>query len=228
MKKIILGLALLAAALPALAAQPETELTADKIVYDSKASTVEASGAVVMKRETAKINCDNLLYHTKSEDFTATGNVHGTDVNRSFRSDKVEGNARTKVITATGNVYIKDGETTVEGGQVFADDSKGYAKATINPKATNKGNVITGNVLEVFNKGEKMEADGNVVITSEQGNGSGDHAVYYQKEGKAVLSGNAVVKKDGHTLKGPKIVMHTLENNERQVETEGRSRLIIE
>lgn len=210
------------------------EITADTLIYDGKMQVVTAKGAVVIHDdEGATITGSKAEYHLDTRTARIIGDVryekngmHATAGELFLSSDET--------LHATGNVILEDttGGHLLKGDEVTFEPQTGWGSITGHAYYQSSEGVLAaprveGNVNEIH-----IEAWGGVTFSSptKGADGRANRIIYTRsgkegRDGKWVLSGNAHVNRNGNLLDGPELVLW---DEEKIVETEGRSTLVIQ
>jgi len=108
-------------------------------------------------------------------------------------SDRLEAYQLKRQVVFIGNVVARQGELTIRGERmtIFYMDKK-------TPEAT-EGN-LTGRI-------DRVEVDGNVRIAQNKILATGEHAVYFDRENKVVLTGQPRVERGKDFIQGDKITL---------------------
>jgi lipopolysaccharide export system protein LptA len=102
----------------------------------------------------------------------------------------------------SGNVVVVQGTSTLRTKQLtifYEKDGGGDQKTAPAAPAASKDDVVTGRQIR------KLEADGSVMVTSNDQKAVGDRGVFDMKSNTAVLIGNVIVTQGTNILKGDKL-----------------------
>ena len=103
--------------------------------------------------------------------------------------DKIEVDNEQGVMIVTGNAFVKEGLTSLEAAMLTA---------------------FTCETIEGDTKILQINADDNVVITSDQGKAFADRGIYFVDEKKIELYDNVRLEKEGDILVGDKGIFNVL------------------
>ncbi len=133
-----------------------------------------------------------------------------------IQSDRLDAYQEKKLVVFSGNAVATQGEKTIKADRLLIYYKDKDRPAT--PEKSNKMDMGTAGDLE------KLEAQGQVVITQTNRVVTGDHAVFYQDSQKIVMTGNAVMREGKNMVKGEKIVVF-LDENRGVIEGSERKRV---
>jgi len=131
------------------------------------------------------------------------------NVPTTITSDRMDYDANAQTLVFLGNVHVKrpDFELWSEKMTVYLDKS---GKTTDSAAPSSTAGMEAGNI-------ERIVAEKNVRLKSENNTGTSDKATYYAKEDKFVMEGNPILKDNKqNTVTGTRIV-HFLSSNRSQV-----------
>ena len=135
----------------------------------------------------------------------ATKNVPTT-----IKSGKMEYDANTQIVVFLGNVYVKrpDFELWADKMTVYLDKSK---------QADQTGGGLGGQGMEAGDI-DRIVAEKNVRLKSEERHGSCNKATYYAKEDKFVMEGNPLLWDNKKSTISGGTIVHFLSTNKSEVQ----------
>lgn len=230
---VILFLACFAGAALVNAAQPNSEVTANEIEFDSATDTVVAIGNVVIKKDNGIAKADKAVYNIKTEQGQLTGNVDAVRDDVTIKCAQLNINTRNHIVASGGNVVITRGGDSLNAPQVEYFDDKQFAQTSGDWARLSKddGSVITAENINYDMKNGKAIADKDVKIDSpvRKLTGAGDRAEYFEdKAGQdaiIILTGqNAWAIQDGNKISGQKLSFKT---GKSEGEANGKVMMVI-
>lgn len=129
-----------------------------------------------------------------------------------IESDRLDAYQEKKLVIFSGHAVATQGDKTIKADRLLI-----YYKDQ--PAAPEKKNRMD---METAGDFEKLEAQGQVVITQTNRVVTGDHAVFYQDSQQIVTTGNAVMREGKNMVKGERIIVFldedrgVVEGNERK------------
>ena len=118
--------------------------------------------------------------------------------NRPFQvhSDRLDAYSSKRMVVFSGNVVAVQGHRTIRAERltIYYKDEKKTAAGSL----VSEGGY--GNI-------EKIEAQGNVVITEGERVATGDNALFEQEVQKITMTGNAVLKEGKNIVKGNRVII---------------------
>jgi lipopolysaccharide transport protein LptA len=207
------------------------QLTADQATYEEQADRLTVTGNVHVTDEQLDAHSTNGSYDTEKHIADMWGGVNGIEHHRKLRADHVTYNKDTRFATADGSVWAADstGTLVLTAHHVEYDRTGMVARALGSPKLTRKdGNrltVLIGDTLRVNTDARIAWADGHVHIVRDTLNADADHAIYWDKENRGVLTGNPVARTNEVTAKGDTIHVFTRNNEIDRAVAVGRARI---
>lgn len=226
-------LACFASAALVSAAQPNSEVTANEIEFDSTTDTVVAVGNVVIKKDNGVAKADKAIYNIKTERGQLIGNVDAIRDTVTIKCAQLDINTRNYIVASGGNVIITRGGDSLNAAQVEYFDDRQFAQTQGNWAKLSKddGSVITAEHINYDMKSGKAVADRDVKIDSavRKLTGAGDRAEYFEeKDGQdaiIILTGqNAWAIQDGNKISGQKLSFKT---SKQQGEASGKVMMVI-
>ena len=137
-------------------------------------------------------------------------------------SNKMEAFQEKKMVVFSGNVVAQQGDIKLTADRL----SIYYTK-----KSEGKKETVGKQELEVAGDLERIEANGNVIITQKELSATGEEAVYYQDSAQFVMTGKPVLKQGKNVIKGCKVTIYINENRGKvepcEAENSGRVSAII-
>ncbi|MBD3288364.1 hypothetical protein GF337_06130 [candidate division KSB1 bacterium] len=167
-------------------------LKADKIIYHNKEQVAHATGHVVLIDSVYRLTSNRATYYEEAEKITADDSVRITDDENSI------------ILTGQHAEYYSETE---------------YAKATGDPVLTkldstgNKEIVVTGDVMELFDGGDRAIVTDNVDITHEKTTATSNKAEYFKDENRILLSDEPIVQQKFDKLSGNEIELFFKKQN---------------
>jgi len=144
-----------------------------------------------------------------------------------IQAERIFWNRRTKVGRCYEQVTILDltNDTVITGGEAwhYSDESRSVVR--INPKMHMKKDDITVFADEMTRMGKEAQAEarGHVRIVTKDGTAWGERAVYYQKRGELVLSGDPWLEQKTNIHRANEIVFY---RNDDKVLLRGQAKLM--
>jgi len=144
-----------------------------------------------------------------------------------IQAERIFWNRRTRVGRCYERVMILDltNDTVITGGEAwhYSDDSRSVVR--INPKMHMKKDDITvfADEMTRLGKDAQAEARGHVRIVTKDGTAWGDKAVYYQKRGELVLSGEPWLEQKTNIHRANEIIFF---RNDDKVLLKGQAKLM--
>lgn len=222
-KALLITAACMAAALPVYAADGDkpVELNGDTIEYASSSGVITATGNVRVIQDGAIMTGAAAVYNTKSSVGEVTGGVVLDKEDLHMTADTVKSLSETH-ISAQGSVVLTKADSTVYGSQIDYHSDREMAILPNGGRVVNPDAEITADYMESFVKEDRTVGRGNVHIVSSTRNldAVGDNCEYFggrDKQGKVILTGNAVVVQDGNTMRGNKMTL--LMDEQKNVQT---------
>jgi lipopolysaccharide export system protein LptA len=114
-----------------------------------------------------------------------------------IQSDRLDAYQEKNLIIFSGHAVATQGDKTIKSDRLLIY----YKDNPATPEKSNKTDVGTAGDLE------KIEAQGQVVITQTNRVVTGENAVFYQDSQKIVMTGNAVMREGKNIIKGETIVV---------------------
>jgi lipopolysaccharide export system protein LptA len=206
------GLVILSMSLPTYAEENKpAELIGDTIEYVSKTGVITATGNVRMMQDGAVATGAAATYDTKKKTGEITGGVVFDKEDLHMTAEALRAVSENH-LTAVGDVVLTKADSTAYGSVIdyYSDADKAVMPnggRLVSPDAT-----ITADYMESFVKEDRAVANGSVHIVSDTKNidATGDNCEYFgskETQGKAILTGNAVVVQDGNTIRGNRITI---------------------
>lgn len=236
MKKKLLALVFLAfltSTAMVHAAQPNSEVTANEIEFDSSTDTVVATGNVVIKKDNGVAKADKAVYNIKTEQGQLSGNVDAVRDDVTIKCAQLDINTRNHILASGGNVIITRGGDSLNAPQVEYFDDRQFAQSKGNWAKLSKddGSVITAEYINYDMKNGKAIADRDVKIDSpvRKLTGAGERAEYFEEkngqESVIILTGqNAWAIQDGNKISGQKLSFKT---GKQEGEASGKVMMVI-
>lgn len=111
-----------------------------------------------------------------------------------IEADRLDVQEQEQTATFAGNVVVVQGTSKLQTNKltIFYEKGGGDQKAPSAPQ----GDVVTGRQIK------RLEADGNVIVTSGEQRATGNRGVFNMATNKAQLIGNVVVTQGTNILKG--------------------------
>jgi len=114
-----------------------------------------------------------------------------------IQSDRLDAYQEKNLVIFSGHAVATQGDKTIKADRLLIY----YKNHPATPEKKNKMDMGTAGDLE------KLEAQGQVVMTQTNRVVTGDHAVFYQDSQKIVMTGNAVMREGKNMVKGERIVV---------------------
>jgi lipopolysaccharide export system protein LptA len=120
------------------------------------------------------------------------------DVNQPIEidSDRMDAFNAKKMVVFSGNVVAVQGLRTIRAERLTIYYQDG--------KKSSAGDPVSD---DAYRRIERMEANGNVVITEGERTATGNEALFEQEARKVTMTGNAVLKEGENSIKGDRIVV---------------------
>lgn len=141
----------------------------------------------------------------------ASGNVNGADLKAKeppihIQSNTLEAFAEKKLVVFSGNAVAVRGDMVLKGDKILV--------------------YYRGNEAGKGGEGEvdRIEAQGNVVLTQKERTAQGDYAVYEHSTQRVTMTGNAVLREGKNVVRGEKIIW-IIPEKRGMVEGEGKKRV---
>ncbi|MDO9559344.1 MAG: lipopolysaccharide transport periplasmic protein LptA [Syntrophales bacterium] len=116
-----------------------------------------------------------------------------------IQSDRLDAYQEKNLVIFSGHAVATQGDKTIKADRLLI-----YYKDKDHPATPEKSNKMDmGEAGDL----EKLEAQGQVVITQTNRVVTGDNAVFYQDSQQIVMTGNAVMREGKNIVKGEKIVV---------------------
>jgi len=113
-------------------------------------------------------------------------------------SDRLDAYNEKKLVIFSGNAVATQGDKVIKSNRLLLYYKKGPQTSQ---KASSKDMSSTGDL-------EKIEADGNVIVTQGERIVTGNFATYYQDTQKIIMTGNAVMREGRNIIRGDRIVVY--------------------
>jgi lipopolysaccharide export system protein LptA len=123
-----------------------------------------------------------------------------------FEAESLEVREQERVAIFTGNVIVRQNETVLNTARLvvtYAGENSGGAQQV-----------------------RRLDAEGNVLVTSGQQTASGDKAVFDTEANTIVVTGNVVLTQGGNVIRGPRLVIN-IDSGQARMEG-GRVQMLIE
>lgn len=117
-----------------------------------------------------------------------------------IQSDRLDAYKEKNLVIFSGHAVATQGDKTIKADRMLIYYKDKDRPAT--PEKSNKMDMGTAGDLE------KIEAQGQVVITQINRVVTGDHAVFYQDSQQIVMTGNAVMREGKNIVKGEKVIVY--------------------
>jgi lipopolysaccharide export system protein LptA len=118
-----------------------------------------------------------------------------------IQSDRLDAYQEKNLVIFSGHAVATQGDKTIKADRLLIYYKDNPATPEKSKEKSNKMDMGAGGDLE------KIEAQGQVVITQTNRVVTGDNAVFYQDSQKIVMTGNAVMREGKNIIKGEKIVV---------------------
>lgn len=228
-KTLALALALSTIGVVGWATNSQFSITADTMEYDGNTKIANVTGNVIIVNgnDTVTGNSGWYNFNTKVAQLDGGVNITGPDLQGSASSLEF---AENEQINAHGSVYLQKGTEILQGSSVQYNLNTGHGVVSYGSVAT-KGTSLSANKIEASLREIHIVGQGNVHLKSEQDDltASGDHIDYRQtpnqKDGIAIITGNAHAVQKGNSLSGPEIIVNVQDNS---IQTKQRSKLVIQ
>lgn len=119
-------------------------------------------------------------------------------------ADRLDAYNDKKLVVFSGNAVATQGKRVMKSDKIllfYRQDADGKTKPPPGP-----GSIASGGDLE------RIEAEGNVMITEEDRTVTGEKAVFEQEKQQIVITGNTVLKEGKNVIQGQKITVYLAEN----------------
>lgn len=117
-------------------------------------------------------------------------------------SDKMEAFQGKKMIVFSGGTIATQGDIKLKTDRLSI-----YYK-----KSKDKKEKIGAQEIEAAGDLDRIEAKGNVHVTQKDISATSDEAVYYQAEGRIIMTGKPVLQQGKNVITGCKVIFYTNEN----------------
>ena len=114
-----------------------------------------------------------------------------------IESDRLDAYQEKKLVIFSGHAVATQGDKTIKADRLLIY----YKDQPVTPEKRNRTDMGTAGDFE------KLEAQGQVVITQTNRVVTGDQAIFYQDSQKIVTTGNAVMREGKNMVKGEKIIV---------------------
>lgn len=182
-----------------------TNLTADRLTYDTRTGVVTAEGGVHVDQGTGKIEGARATYNTKTQEGTIEGNVRAQREDMNLSCDRLLA-AGQEHWQASGSVHM------AKAGRTFTGPLVDYYPAQDDRIVASSGGTITSpdgtlsaDHLEGWLKQSRFTGIGNAHVTSPARDleGGGDRMDYYGNDPRPYveLDGNAWVYQGNNTAR---------------------------
>jgi lipopolysaccharide assembly outer membrane protein LptD (OstA) len=207
------------------------EMTATQANYQEAADRLTANGNVHVTDQNLDAHSTDGAYDTRSHLAEMWGGVNGIEHGRKLRADHVSYDRDRRYAVADGSVWAADstGTLVLTARHVEYDRDGQVARALGSPRLTrqDKGRqtVLTGDTLRLNTDQRVAWADGHVHIVRDTLNAEGDHAIYWDKESRGLLTGTPVAHTNEVTARGDTIHVWTKDNEIERTVAVGQARI---
>ncbi|HKA23548.1 MAG TPA: putative LPS assembly protein LptD [Candidatus Eisenbacteria bacterium] len=207
------------------------DLTADQASYEESTDRLTVAGNVHVTDKDLDAHSTDGAYDTETHVATMWGGVSGTEHGRKLRAARVTYEKDRRFATAEGDVWGADssGNLILTAQHVEYDRDGQLARALGSPHLTRhdqgRTTVLTGDTLRLDTDQRIAWADGHVHIVRDTLNADAEHAIYWDKENRGLLTGNPVARTDEVTARGDTIHIWTRDNEIDRAVALGEARI---
>jgi len=196
-------------------------------------SRIEFYGDVNVHEGEKWLRSDSLIYYENRKVQEALGNVALGDRTNQLTAKKVTYFQNQDLAVAERDVVMTNSERrlVLTCGRADYNIEDEYAKATISPvviemdSAQNEQMRITGEVIEMYEGGNRTKAHGKVNITRQNTNAKCEEAEYFRADGRLELRVDPVAWQAGDELKGDEIEMFFEEQKITRAHVKGKAQM---
>jgi lipopolysaccharide export system protein LptA len=174
-----------------------------------------------------QVTAETIEYDANQKLMQAKGNVKVTQEATEINGSYAEYRSENGIVVMNGGITLTNKMMKLTSEQVNYNTNSGIAIASGSPRAEDKdGATLTGTKMEYNAKEDRIVVIGNVNIVhpARKIEATAEHAVYYSKERKIVLTGNAKAVQDGNTLVGETLTVYI---DSKAMNATGSTKLII-
>lgn len=192
------------------AAGEPTTLDGDVVEYDMKTGIMNAKGHVLMTQGDLKVTGNKADYNTKTKFGTATGNVIAVQRDTRVLADKATINEK-NLLVAEGNVHGSQADKNFAGPRAEYFSETDYVIMPKGGSISSADGTVTADKVEGWLKNDYYKGTGHAHLVSPSNNleAGGNTIDYYgEKEGKAILTGNAWAVQDNNRVNSKRLVVY--------------------
>lgn len=174
-----------------------------------------------------QLSAEVIEYRANEKFVQAKNNVVITQEDTTLTGPYAEYHNDTGMAMVNGGISISTKTITLTGERVDYNTNSGVGAVTGEPRMeNNEGAWLTGDKVDFFVKEDRAEVVGNVHIVhpGRQIDAVADHATYYGKDSKVVLTGHARAIQEGNTLVGDTLTIYM---NDKTMDAQGNTKLVI-
>ncbi len=172
-------------------------------------------GNVWITNENYVMEGDKGVIYQNTGKFKITGNAKAKQEGSVLTADKIDIDSKNKKLqsyTAVGNVIIEDKKEgyVIHSGRLDYFKDLGYSKITKNPVIIFTNNNVTAYsvVMEKFDKEEKANLLGNVIIIQGKKRAYSKWGEYFTKTKMMILTGNPILVNEDSKFNSQKIIVN--------------------
>jgi len=200
-------------------------LTCDRATEYVDEGHVLLLGRVRMVDSTRELLADKVHYFEETRKAVAEGRVVFSDSSKIMKANELEYDEINEIVTAVRNVTLSDTakHMTLYGDSIKYHRHEGYALAHGHPKfvkldsTESRTLTITGNVMEMFDDGERVKVSGDVVITRGEVVAHCGELEFINNEEKVILSITPEAQRESDFLKGKNIELFLQDNEVKAI-----------
>jgi lipopolysaccharide export system protein LptA len=200
--------------------QGDATMTCDRAEWYVDEGRTVFLGNVVIVQEDSRLEADQVVYYEQDDSGLATGNVVLVDASNTLRADSLWYYEVDDRAIARGNVVVTDSSESVvlTGGMAEYFREREYVRMTRDPVLVQQDSLgreelrIVSDEMEIFDRGARSRAVGNVVITKDSTVARCGEAVYFREEGHLVLRKEPVALQGSEEIRGQQIDLWLKDN----------------
>ncbi len=187
-------------------------LDEERVIFEGQVSMVDSGKQML---------ADKIEYFEGTRRALATGNVKMIDSSKTLTADEIEYFDREEIAKARGHVVLTDEKErlTLTGGRAEYNRAIGYAMVIEHPvliqsdSTKEKEITITGEIMEMFEDGDRIMVEKTVQITRGEVVAQSDSLEFLRKQNRAILSARPKAQRQNDHLTGKNIelILHGTE-----------------
>ncbi|HWR56105.1 MAG TPA: LptA/OstA family protein [Negativicutes bacterium] len=189
--------------------------------------SVLISGSIAAKNAPVQLSADTIQYNNNLKLVQATGNVVITQEAITLTGATAEYRQDTNLAVVSGGIVLTNDTIRLTGATVEYDTATGVGAVNGQPRMEDKeGAWLTGEKVDFFTGEDRAVVTGGVHIVhpGRQIDAVADNAIYYGKDRKVLLTGNARAVQEGNTLTGDTLTVYL---SDKTMNAQGNTKLII-